>query len=96
MMKTDNKTCVTSKDLDQHVQPPSMARVSFNPLWIARRLYKAHASSEDCVDAQADLSLHWSHKSYCRFFLALEHIAMQTIYEPFHLNLHCLSFWFGF
>ena len=31
MMKTYNKTCVTNKDSDQPVQPPSMARVSFIP-----------------------------------------------------------------
>ena len=28
----------------------------------------------DCAEAQADLSLHWSHKSYCKFCPALAHI----------------------
>ena len=28
----------------------------------------------DCMDAQSDLSLHWSHKSYCRFCRALGQI----------------------
>ena len=29
--KTYNKTCVTSKDYDQHIHPPGMARVSVHP-----------------------------------------------------------------
>ena len=41
--KTYNNTCVTSKDLDQPVHPPSIARVFIYPL----RLCKAHAISED-------------------------------------------------
>ena len=28
----------------------------------------------DCADAQSDLSLRWSHKSYCRFCRALAHM----------------------
>ena len=28
----------------------------------------------DCADAQSDLSLCWSHKSYCRFYHAMTHI----------------------
>ena len=28
----------------------------------------------DCAESQADLSLRWSHKSYCRFCLAVAHI----------------------
>ena len=47
---------------------------SFIPLLIAWKLLKAHALSKDwsdCKDAQADLNLCWSHKSYCRFCHAL-------------------------
>ena len=47
------------------------------PLWIAWRLQKAHAISEDwsdCVDGQADLSLCWSYKSYCWFCCVLAHV----------------------
>ena len=44
---------------------------SFIHLWLACRLQKVFAISgrlwSDCADAQADLSLCWSHKSYCRF-----------------------------
>ena len=35
----------------------------------------------DCMDAQADLSHHWSYKSYCRFCPVLAHI---------HLNSLCI------
>ena len=36
----------------------------------------ARAVSEysDCADAQADLSLRWSHKSYCKFCRELAQI----------------------
>ena len=69
--KTYNKTCVTSKDSNQPVHPSSMARVLVHPsldspeavegTCVQRRLWS------DCADAQADLSLRWSRKSYCRF-----------------------------
>ena len=47
------------------------------PLWMKavwgtcyqRRLWS------DSADAQADLSLHWSHKSYCRFCRALDQMS---------------------
>ena len=45
--KTYNKTCVTSKDSDQPVHPPITERFSFVPVWISRRLQKAHAISKD-------------------------------------------------
>ena len=34
----------------------------------------------DYEDAQADLSLHWSHKSYCRFCQALAHMLKYSNY----------------
>ena len=60
--KTYNKTCVTSKD--QPIHPPSMTMVL---------IYPSLDSLE--ADAKADLSLCWSHKSYCRFCCVLAHIA---------------------
>ena len=42
----------------------------------------------DCVDAQADLSLHWLYKSYCRFCCALAPlwvIPKEDSDEPVHL-----------
>ena len=108
--KTYNKTCVTSKYSDQPVHPPSVARVLV--LLITRRLQKAHAISEDwsdCTDAQADLSLRWLHKSYCRLSRVLAHIIFlhkflcwrQTVdlVEIPHsvtsdLSIHCLHMYF--
>ena len=76
--KTYNTTCVTSKDSDQPVHPPSMERVL---------IYSSSDSQEavedtcnqprfqsDCVDVQADLSLFWLQKSYCRICSVLAHI----------------------
>ena len=71
---TYNKICVTSKDWNQPVHPPNMASILVHPSldWLEavegtcdqRRLWW------DCVDAQADWSLRWSHKSYCRYCCA--------------------------
>ena len=36
----------------------------------------------DCADAQSDLSLCWSHKSYCRFCCALAHLVLIIIKYP--------------
>ena len=68
--KIYNKNCVTSKDSDHSAHPPSMARVypfldSYKAVQITsdqQRLWS------DCADAQADLSLRWSHKFFlCKF-----------------------------
>ena len=86
--KTYNYTCVTSKDSDQPVHPPSLTRVLFYPsldspeavedTWDQRRLWA------DCVDAQADLSLRWSHKSFRRFYHALVRMLFQFSTHPSH------------
>ena len=79
--KTYNKICVTSKDSDQPVHPPSMTILIYPSLGgpdtiegtcDQRRFWS------DCADAQADLSLRWSHKSYCRFCRVLAHIKKKT------------------
>ena len=73
--KTYNKTCVTSKDSDQPVHPPSMARVLVYPSFNSPDAVKGTCDQRrlwsDSADAQSDLSLRWSHKSYCRFCRAL-------------------------
>ena len=61
------KTSVTSKDSDQPVHPPSITMIL---VYVSLDHPEAHAISElssDCEDAQADLSLCWSHES-CNFF----------------------------
>ena len=66
---------VTRKNADQPVHPTSMATV---PLSLSFNRPEAVACTcdqrilwLDYADAQADLSLRWSHKSYCRFYRAL-------------------------
>ena len=80
--KTYNKTCMTSKELDQPANPPSMARVfvhsSFDSVEAVEGTCDQRRLRSDCADAQADLSLRWSHKSYCRFYRALAHIAKEV------------------
>ena len=75
--KSYNKTCVTSKDSDKPVHPPSLAKVlvylfldslkAVEGTRYQRRLWS------NCANVQADLSLRWSHKSYCRFYRVLGH-----------------------
>ena len=69
MMKTYNKTCVTNKDTDQPLHPPSMAMVLvYASLDSQARGCKRHIrSAKTPADAQSALSLRWSHKSYVDF-----------------------------
>ena len=80
--KTNNKTCVTSKDSDKSVHPPSMARIfvylSLDSLKAVQGTGDQQRLWSDCVDAQADLSLCWSHKSYCRFCRALAQMPLMV------------------
>ena len=75
--KTYNKTCVTRKDSDQPVHPLIRARAivyrSLNSLKAVEGICNQRRLWSDCADAQADLSLRWSHKSYCRFCRAPAH-----------------------
>ena len=65
------KTCVTSKDSDQLVNLPSMARILMYPSWGSPESlegpYDRRRLWSDCSDVQDDLSPCWSQKSYCRF-----------------------------
>ena len=76
--KTYNKICVTRKDSDQPVYPPSIARVlvyaSLDSLKAAEGTCDRRKLWSDCAYAQADLSLRRSHVSYCRFWHTLVHI----------------------
>ena len=80
--KTYNKTCISSKDSDQPVHSPSMARVLIypslgSPMAIEGTCNQRRLRS-DCANVQVDLSLHWSHKSYCRFCRALAQIVKMS------------------
>ena len=64
-----------SKDSDQPIQSHSLARVFVNPSLDSLKAIQSTCDQRrlwsNCADAQADLSLRWSHKSYCRFCLVL-------------------------
>ena len=49
--KTYNKTCVTSKDYDQPVHPPSMERILLHPSLSSPEAVEGHAISEDADQA---------------------------------------------
>ena len=76
--KTYNKTCVTSKDSDRPAHPFSMARVLVYPSLDSLEAVKGTCDQRrlrsDCANAQSDLSLRWSHKSYTRICRALAQI----------------------
>ena len=73
--KTYNKTCVTSEDSDQPAHPCSLIRVFADCMSLLQSPdYPKRGKSGPLnyrVDVQADLSLCWSHRSYCRFYRAL-------------------------
>ena len=81
--KTYDKTCVTSKDSDQPVRPPSLASVLVYPSLASLEVVEDTCDQRrlwsDCADAQADLIIRWSHKSYYRFCRALA----QLLWRPF-------------
>ena len=80
--KTCNKTFVTSKDSDQPVHPPSIARVFIYPALSSSEAVEGTCNQRrlcsECADAQADLSLRWIDESYCRFCHALAHLNIRT------------------
>ena len=72
--KTYNKPCVTSENSDQPAHPRSLIRVFTDRMCLLRppgcqkRNKREHLPY--WVDVQADLSLYWLHRSYCRFCCA--------------------------
>ena len=73
--KIYNKTCATSEDSDQPAHPRSLIRVFADCICLLQPPgYPKRDKREPLpywVDVQADLSLCWSHMSYCRFCRAL-------------------------
>ena len=63
---------------DQPIRTPTMARVlvysSLNSLEAVEGTSDQRRLRSDCAYAQADLSLRWSHKSYCGFCRELAQI----------------------
>ena len=56
--KTYNKTCVTSKNSDQPVRPPSMPRVLIYPVWIvnSREITGLIISTKTTLSSTTNLS----------------------------------------
>ena len=81
-------------DTDHPVHSPSMSRVLVRPSLdspeAVEGTYDWQRHWSDCTDAQADLSLCWSHKSYCRFCHALAHIIIisMILWCRYNRNIH--------
>ena len=86
--KTYNKTCVTSKDSDQPVHPPSMARVLIYPSLDSPKAVEGTCDQRrllsDCADAQSDQSLRWSHvlNRYCCALAQIWYSKTNTMASP--------------
>ena len=101
--KTYNKTCVRSKDSDQPVHPPNMPKVlvysSLDSPGAVEGTCDQRRLWSDCADAQADLSLRWSHV-FLRICRALAQIpiirkrfnALSLSLTPLHLVDITISF----
>ena len=79
-VKTYNKTCVTSKDSDQPVHPPSMARFSSIPLWDGGcRRHMRSVKIDQTAQMCRLIRVLAGRTSYCRFCRALAHICVKSI-----------------
>ena len=92
--KTNKMTCAPSKDSDQPWHLPSLIRVFAVHLkkhWvISYPLSTQRMLWSEWVDAQADLSLRWTHRSFCWFCHAAAHIekdgkSSQNYHQMSHL-----------
>ena len=90
------KTYATSEDSDQPAHPRSLIRVFADRMYILqppgypKRDKREHLPKS--VDVQADLSLCWSHRSYCRFCRALAqrwHTVIYTFVPATLSNVPC-------
>ena len=90
-----NKICTTSEDSNQPMHSHSLIKVFTDRICLLqapgypKRVEQDHLPN--WVDVQADLSLCWPHRSYCRFFRALAHTDMGK-----DLLRHCGISWLSF
>ena len=77
--KTYNKTRATSEDSDQPARPRSLIRVFDLRMCILQSPGYPKTDKREplsyWVVVQTDLSLCWSHRYYCKFCRALDHMA---------------------
>ena len=71
--KTYNKTCATSEDSYQSAHPRNLTRVYADRMCLLQTPGYSKRNKRGPLDAQADPSLCWSHRSYCKFCRALAH-----------------------
>ena len=84
--KTYNKTCATCEDFDQTAHPRSLIRVLAVCMCLLQpQGYSKRYEQEPLpfwVDVQADLSVSWSHRSYCRVCCAPAHTILLFWTQP--------------
>ena len=100
--KTNKMTCAPSEDSDLPEHPPSLIR-AFTARMKKPRVLSYPFSAQrwlwsDWADAQADLSLHWTHRSICWFCHAAAHIfvSVNVSLQSLKVSLQCVlvSIWF--
>ena len=69
--KTYNKSCASSEDSDQPAHPRSLHCLHAPSKASVSTKRDKRDSLPHWVDVEVDLSLCWSHRSYCRFCRAL-------------------------
>ena len=86
--KTYKMACAPSEHSDKPGHPPSLIRVfavRMKKVWVPRYPLSAQRRLwSDWAEAQADLSLRWAHKPFCRFCHALAHLIHIFFYDVSH------------
>ena len=94
--ETYNKTCVTSKYSDQPEYPSSKATIHVYPYLDSLEAVEGTCDQRrlwsDSADAQTNLSIRWSYKSYCRFCRALAQVLLYAILNCTWINTLLRSF----
>ena len=100
-IETNNINYVQSEDLGQPGCLPSPIRVVTAVRFMGSYgLTHLHVDSEDWsdwMDAQADLSLCWAHRTFCWFCHVLAHFTNQSSSQSFKALLSwCIGEWYKF
>ena len=84
--KTYNKTCATSEDSDQPAHPRRLIWVFADPMCLLQHPGYPKRDRRELLSycVEVDLSLCWSHRSYCRFCRALAHM---YLFESQHAKM---------
>ena len=78
-----NKTCSNSEDSDQPAHPRGLIRVFADRMCLLQPPGYPKRDEQKLlpywVDVQADLSLDWPHRPYCRSYRAQFHILLKEV-----------------